>query len=63
MGLKFAKSLKIGKLFRLNVGKKTKSVSVGGKKLRVTINDKKKLTASIPGTGVSYDTKLDGKKK
>ncbi|MBQ6182225.1 MAG: DUF4236 domain-containing protein [Ruminococcus sp.] len=63
MGFKFTKSIKLGKLFRLNVNKKSKSVTVGGKKLKVTLNDKKKVTASIPGTGISYDTKIDGKKK
>lgn len=62
MGFKFRKSLKLGKLFRLNVTRKGKSVTVGGKKLKVTVSDKKKVTASIPGTGISYDTKIDGKK-
>ena len=63
MGFKFRKSLKLGKLLRLNVTKKGKSITLGGKKLKFTLNDKKKVTASIPGTGISYDTKLDGKKK
>ncbi|MBR3283606.1 MAG: DUF4236 domain-containing protein [Ruminococcus sp.] len=62
MGFKFRKSLKLGKLLRLNVTKKGKSITLGGKKLKVTLNDKKKVTASIPGTGISYDTKIDGKK-
>ena len=61
MGFKFRKSLKLGKLLRLNVTKKGKSITLGGKKLKVTLNDKKKVTASIPGTGISYDTKIDGK--
>ena len=63
MGFKFTKSIKLGKFFKFNVNKKSKSISVGGKKMKVTVNDKKKLTASLPGTGISYDTKLDGKKK
>lgn len=63
MGFKFRKSLKLGKLLRLNVTKKGKSITLGGKKLKVTLNDKKKVTASIPGTGISYDTKIDGKSK
>ena len=62
MGFKFRKSLKLGKLLRLNVTKKGKSITLGGKKLKVTVNDKKKVTASLPGTGISYDTKIDGKK-
>ncbi|MBQ9899090.1 MAG: DUF4236 domain-containing protein [Ruminococcus sp.] len=63
MGLNFRKSFKIGNLFRFNKTKKGGSVSVGGKKFRLTLNNKKKLTASLPGTGISYDTNLDGKKK
>ncbi|MBR1739844.1 MAG: DUF4236 domain-containing protein [Ruminococcus sp.] len=63
MGLHFRKSFKIGKLFRFNKNKKTNSVSVGGKKVKATVNSKKKLTVSIPGTGISYDTNLGGKKK
>ncbi|MBR2283341.1 MAG: DUF4236 domain-containing protein [Ruminococcus sp.] len=64
MGLNFRKSFKIGKFLKINKNKKGMSVSVGGKKLQVTLNDKKKLTASLLGTGISYDTKLDnlGKK-
>ena len=30
---------------------------MGGKKVKVTVN-KKKVTASLPGTGISYDAKL-----
>ena len=62
MGFKFTKSIKLGKLFKLNFHKKSKSVTIGGKKLKVTLNDKKKLTTTLPGTGISYDTKIDGKK-
>ncbi len=63
MGFNFTKSIKIGKFLKINKTKKGASVSVGGKDLKVTLNDKKKLTASIPGTGISYDTTLDAKKK
>ncbi len=63
MGFKFTKSFRIGKLFRFNKNKKGASISVGGKNVKVTVNDKKKLTASLPGTGISYDTNLGGKKK
>ncbi len=62
MGFKFTKCIKLGKLFKLNFHKKSKSVTIGCKKLKVTLNDKKKLTATLPGTGISYDTKIDGKK-
>lgn len=68
MGFNFRKSFKIGKLFKFNKTKKGGSISVdgpkiGGKKLRFTINNKKKATVSLQGTGISYDTNLDGKKK
>ena len=62
MGLNFRKSFKIGKFFKFNKNKKGGSISLGFKKLRLTLNNKKKLTASLPGTGISYDTNLDGKK-
>lgn len=62
MGLHIKKSIKIGNLLRINKTKKGYSVTVGGKNLKFTLNNKKKLTASLPGTGISYDTNLDGKK-
>ncbi|MCQ2460422.1 MAG: DUF4236 domain-containing protein [Ruminococcus sp.] len=63
MGLNIRKSIKLGKFLKINKTKKGYSISVGGKSFRLTLNDKKKLTASLPGTGVSYDTNLGGKKK
>ncbi len=69
MGFNFRKSIKLGNFLKINKTKKGASVSVdgkvGGKKVRLTMNNKKKLTASLPGTGISYDTSLDksGKKK
>ncbi|MBQ1519709.1 MAG: DUF4236 domain-containing protein [Ruminococcus sp.] len=66
MGFHLRKSIKIGKLFKINKTKKGYSITIGGKNLRFTLNDKKKLTASLPGTGISYDTNLgkkDGSKK
>ena len=62
MGLKITKSIKLGKFLKINKNKKSTSISVGGKDVKVTLNDKKKLTVSLPGTGVSYDTNLGGKK-
>lgn len=62
MGLHFRKSFKIGKFLKINANKSGPSVTVGGKKFRLTLN-KKKVTASLPGTGISYDAKLNGKKK
>ncbi|HBB72513.1 MAG TPA: DUF4236 domain-containing protein [Ruminococcus sp.] len=63
MGFKLTKSIKLGKFLRINKTKKGYSVSVLGKNLKLTLNNKKKLTASIPGTGISYDTNLGGKGK
>ena len=68
MGFHFRKSIKIGKLFRFNKNKKGGSVSIegpkiAGKKVKVTVNNKKKATVSLQGTGISYDTDLGGKKK
>jgi len=63
MGLHFRKSFKLGKFIRFNKTKKGFSVTLLGKKLNLTLNNKKKLTASIPGTGISYDANLGGKKK
>ncbi len=63
MGLNFRKSFKLNKFIRINKTKKGYSVTLCGKKLHLTLNSKKKLTASIPGTGISYDTTIGGKKK
>jgi hypothetical protein len=71
MGFHFRKSIKIGKLFKFNKNKKGGSVSIegpkiAGKKVKVTVNNKKKATVSLQGTGISYDTDLNdlsGKKK
>ena len=62
VGLHIRKSIKLGKLLKINKTKKGVSVTVGGKNFKLTLNDKKKLTASLPGTGISYDTNLGGKK-
>ncbi|WP_295152241.1 DUF4236 domain-containing protein [uncultured Ruminococcus sp.] len=67
MGFHFRKSIKLGSLLRINKNKRGVSVSVGGKNVKVTVNDKKKVTASLPETGISYDTTIGkkpaGKKK
>ncbi len=56
MGLKFRKSVKIAPGVRLNVGKKSASVSVGGKGFHKTFSTTGKTTTTvgIPGTGLSY---------
>lgn len=65
MGLRFRKSIKIAPGVRLNVGKKSSSISFGGKGLRYTISSTGKRTASagIPGTGISYVTSSQTKAK
>lgn len=58
MALKFRKSFKIVPGVRLNVGSKSAGLSFGGKGLRYSINSRTggRITASIPGTGLSYST-------
>lgn len=65
MGFRFRKSVKIAPGIRLNFGKKSASVSLGGKGARFTINNKGKKTASfgIPGTGIYYTESVGGKNK
>lgn len=65
MGFRFKKSKKIAPGVRLNLGKKSAGISFGGKRGGISFNSKTgaKARASIPGTGISYSTKLGGKKK
>lgn len=56
MGIRFKKRIKIAKGIYLNVGKKGVSVSAGLKGL--TINSNGRMTVSLPGSGLSYSTKL-----
>lgn len=64
MGLRYRKSIKIAPGVRLNINKKSASVSVGGKGLRYTVNSngRKTKTVGIPGTGLSYSETSSGKK-
>jgi len=56
MGLRFRKSIKLGKGVKLNLNKKSFGVTVGGKGAHYSINSKGRRTATvgIPGTGLSY---------
>ncbi|MEQ2466435.1 DUF4236 domain-containing protein [Niallia sp. Sow4_A1] len=58
MGYGFRKSFKIAPGVRVNVGKKSVGVSAGVKGLRYSVNSRtgSRVTASIPGTGLSYTT-------
>ena len=65
MGIRFRKSIKIAPGVRVNVGKKSASVSVGGKGFRHTSSTTGKKTTSVgvPGSGLSYSTSHGGGKK
>lgn len=56
MGLRFRKSVKIAPGVRLNLNKKSTSVTFGGKGFHHTVSStgKRTSTVGIPGTGLSY---------
>ena len=59
MGFRFHKSIKILPGVRLNINKRSVSITAGGKLGGVTVNSRTGASArvSIPGTGISYRTK------
>jgi len=65
MGLRFKKSVKLGKGFKLNVSKSGLSVSAGVKGARISANSKGRVTGTVglPGTGLSYSSTLNSKSK
>lgn len=66
MGLNFRKSIKIADGVKLNIGKRSAGVSVGGKYAGASFNSRSgaRVRASLPGTGLSYTKSLNsvGKK-
>ena len=64
MGLRFRKSIKLAPGVKLNLGKKSAGISLGGKYGGVSFNTKSGARArvSAPGTGISYTTKIGGTK-
>lgn len=64
MGFRFRKSVKIAPGVRLNFGKKSTSVTFGGKGARYTVSSTGRRTksVSIPGTGLSYSESTSAKK-
>ena len=60
MGFNFRKSVKVAPGIKINLGKKSAGVSIGGKYGGVSMNTKTgtRLRVSAPGTGLSYSTKL-----
>lgn len=63
MGLRFRRSIKIAPGLKLNLNKKSASITAGKKGAHFTVNSKGKKTASvgIPGTGLSYVKTSGGK--
>ena len=64
MGLRFRKSIKLAPGVKLNLGKKSAGLSIGNKYGGVSFNSKAgvRSRASVPGTGISYTSKIGGKK-
>ena len=64
MGFNFRKSIKLAKLFKLNVSKSGASVSFGGKGFRQSIgtSGNARTTFSLPGTGLSYSKTINAMK-
>lgn len=62
MGFRFRKSFKIAPGVKLNLGKKSAGISIGGKGGGLSFNTKNgvRARASVPGTGISYSTKVGG---
>lgn len=62
MGLRFRKSVKIAPGVKINFGKKSMGMSIGGKYGGMSFNTKNgaRVRSSIPGTGISYSTKVGG---
>lgn len=65
MGLRFRKSFKVGDHSRITVSKSGVGFSTGVKGVRFTrtANGRNKVSTSIPGTGLSYEKYIGGKKK
>lgn len=62
MGVRFRKSIKIAPGVKVNLGKKSVGVSVGGKYGGVSVNSRTgvRTRVSAPGTGLSYSSKIGG---
>jgi hypothetical protein len=59
MGFRFRKSVRIAPGLRINLGKKSASLSVGSRGATVNISDRGvKTTVGVPGTGMSYSEKV-----
>ena len=64
MGLRFGKSIRIGKYIRLNISRSGIGFSAGVKGLRIGTGPRgTRFTASLPGTGLSYVKQFSSGKK
>lgn len=65
MGIRFSKSIKIGKYMRLNISKSGVGFSIGNKFLRIGLSPKGiiRKTLTLPKTGISYITQKKIKRK
>ena len=63
MGTRFRRSFKVAPGVRVNLNKKSASISFGPKGLKHTVSTtgKSRTTVGIPGTGLSYTTSSGGK--
>lgn len=63
MGLRFRKSVRVGKCFRINVSKSGIGYSFGVPGARITHSSRGRVssTVGIPGTGLSYTQTLNGR--
>jgi hypothetical protein len=61
MGFRFRKRIRLGKGVYLNLGKRGSSLSIGGRGATMNVSKKGvRDTFSVPGTGISYQTKRAG---
>ncbi|MFS0781775.1 DUF4236 domain-containing protein [Bacillus sp. 1P06AnD] len=65
MGIRFRKSIKIAPGISMNIGKKSVGLSAGIRGFRYSANSsgRRRVTSSIPGTGLSYSTSTSAKGK
>ncbi len=64
MGFRFRKSFNLGSGVRVNLSKSGLGMSVGRKGARYSVGPSgRRATFSLPGTGLSYQTKTRGGKR
>lgn len=62
-GLRIRQYVRLGKLAKINIGKRGASLSIGKPGATINLKDgKTNLTTSLPGTGISYTMPL-GKRR